>query len=348
VLHARLARLVFGAADPKTGAAGSVVDLFANQKLNHQTAVTAGVLERECSATLSTFFSDLRQIRSAEKSPLREDALRTPESRFAALADFPWQGHYFTDLAGIEGLRLHYLDEGSSDAPLTMMCLHGIPGWSYSFRHMVVTWTANGCRVIAPDLIGCGKSDKPKREEFHSHKMHRTYLQDLVERLDLRNVVLVVHGWGGTLGLTLPHQAPKRYCGLVAINSGMPWAPLPQVKPSELRRLSRAQAEALGAPFPDAGHRAAERGLTGNRAAFALADTELASKARSYLATHWHTPALLVEGAAEGAPFVAGMAELQQMLGPIGTKLLIDPKDGTWEEQGAAVARAVLNLLQPG
>jgi tRNA(adenine34) deaminase len=348
VLHARLARLVFGAADPKTGAAGSVVDLFSIQKLNHQTAVTAGVLEGECGAILSTFFSDLRQIRSSEKSHLREDALRTPESRFAGLPDFPWQAHYRTDLAGIQGLRLHYLDEGPHNAPLTMLCLHGIQGWSYAFRNFVAAISAQRCRVVAPDLIGCGKSDKPKRESFHTHAVHRAYLLHLIEELDLRNVVLVVHGWGGALGLTLPQHAPHRYRGLVAINSGLPWPRGRRVKQTEVRPMDGAQSAASSAPLPDAGHRALERGMTGNSAGSALADAEVASESRTYMTHHWHAPALLVEDAGDLAHLVGGMAELEQMLGSYGTKWAIDPRGGSWQEQGAAVAGAALDLLQPG
>ena len=280
ILHARLERLVYGAPDPKTGAAGSVVNLFANHQLNHQTSVESGVLAQECSAVLQTLFARIRQEKSVQKTALREDALRTPESRFVGLPDYPWQPRYRSDLAGIEGLRLHYIDEGGLDAPLTFLCLHGNPGWSYLYRKMIPVWTAAGHRVVAPDLIGFGKSDKPKRDEVHTFALHRSYLLDFVEKLNLTNVVLVVQDWGGLLGLTLPMSAPSRYSGLLIMNTWLATGavPLPQgfrdwramceQKPLfDVGRLlgrgnpqlSPDECEAYNAPFPDAGHRAALR-----------------------------------------------------------------------------------------
>jgi tRNA(adenine34) deaminase len=235
MLHARVARVVYGAADPKTGAAGSVVDLFAEPRLNHQTRVQGGVLADECSALLSDFFRTRRQEAKSVAQPLREDALRTPEQRFAALADYPWPANYLSDLPALAGLRLHYVDEGPRDAPLTWLCLHGPSAWSYAFREMLPVLPG---RVVAPDLVGFGKSDKPKRESAHTFAWHRQVLRELVERLDLRNVVLVVQHEAEPLAQALAMEAPERYRGLVAVN------------------LALAQCDA---PFPDAGHRAAVR-----------------------------------------------------------------------------------------
>ncbi|TAM46510.1 MAG: tRNA adenosine(34) deaminase TadA, partial [Burkholderiaceae bacterium] len=195
MLHARLKRVVFGAADPKTGAAGSVIDLFGQAQINHQTAVRGGVLAGECSALLQDFFQQRRQAMRDEASsshPLREDALRTPEARFAGPPGYPWAPHYLSDLPALNGLRLHYLDEGVRDAPRTWLCLHGNPSWSYLYRKMIPAFTAKGHRVVAPDLIGFGKSDKPKKEGAHTFGWHRQVLLEFVERLDLHNVVLVV------------------------------------------------------------------------------------------------------------------------------------------------------------
>ena len=115
MLHARLARVVFGAADPKTGAAGSLLNLFAQPALNHQTQVTGGVLAGECAAALHGFFRP-RRINAA---PLRQDALRTPPARFAHLPDDPWPRHAESGLPALGGLRLSYMDEGPRDAPPT-------------------------------------------------------------------------------------------------------------------------------------------------------------------------------------------------------------------------------------
>jgi len=151
--------------------------------------------------------------------PVREDALRTPDAAFANLPDYPWPPRYVSDLPSIAGLRMHYLDEGPKDAALTWLCLHGNPAWSYLYRKMIPVWLAAGHRVVAPDLIGFGKSDKPKKDGFHSFETHRQSLLDLIDRLDLQRVVLVVQDWGGILGLTLPMAAPQRYKGLMVMNT---------------------------------------------------------------------------------------------------------------------------------
>ena len=219
MLHARLARVVYGAPDPKTGAAGSVLNLFAEQQLNHQTRVDAladAGLAAACGALLTTFFKE-RRLPSAH--PLRDDALRTPDDRFADLPGYPWAPNYLSDLPALAGLRLHYLEEGAADAPRTWLCLHGNPAWSYLYRKMIPVFTAHGDRVVAPDLIGFGRSDKPKKDGFHGFTWHRQVLLEFIERLDLNNVVLVVQDWGGLLGLTLPMAAPQRYRGLLVMNT---------------------------------------------------------------------------------------------------------------------------------
>lgn len=280
LLQARLARVVYGALEPKTGAAGSVVNLFENQQLNHQTVVQGGLLADECAQVLSLFFQKRRQAKRRISQPLREDALRTPDRCFNHLPDYPWTPHYVSDLPALNGLRLHYLDEGPQESPLTWLCLHGYPHWSYEFRTLLPVFLAAGHRVIAPDMIGFGKSDKPKKEGAHSVAWHRQILLELVERLDLHRVVLVVQGWGGLLGITLPLKEAHRYCGLVVMNTSLapgdtPFSDKPLarrercVKPPEIQACKRMDGANLGvstaecdpyaAPFPDAGHRAAVR-----------------------------------------------------------------------------------------
>ncbi|MDB5963971.1 MAG: tRNA adenosine(34) deaminase TadA, partial [Polaromonas sp.] len=138
MLHARLKRVVFGAADPKTGAAGSVLDLFAEPRLNHRTAVHGGVLQDDCAGLLQDFFRQRRAGQREESRlshPLREDALRTPDAAFGALPGYPWQPRYVSTLPSLAGLRMHYLDEGDDrgggeGGALTFLCLHGNPAWS--------------------------------------------------------------------------------------------------------------------------------------------------------------------------------------------------------------------------
>lgn len=280
IMHARMARVVYGAADPKTGAAGSVTDLFAQRQLNHHAQVCAGVLAEECSALLADFFRGRRQDQRAGAHPLREDALRTPEACFEGLPGYPWAPRYVSDLPALAGLRLHYLDEGPQQAPLTWLCLHGNPAWSYLYRKMIPVFLQAGHRVVAPDLIGFGRSDKLKRESAHRFTWHRQVLLEFVERLDLQQVVLVAQDWGGLLGLTLPMAAPWRYQGLLAMNTllatgdtplsegFLAWREMCARKPEfDVGRLlargnphlSSAECEAYNAPFPDRGHRAALR-----------------------------------------------------------------------------------------
>jgi tRNA(adenine34) deaminase len=243
MLHARLSRVVFGAPDPKTGAAGSVLNLFDHEQLNHQTQVAGGVLADQCALLLQEFFQIKREGQGRSLFPLRDDALRTPDQQFADLPGYPWQPQYLSDLPSLAGLRMHYLDEGDKDAGLTYLCLHGSPSWSYLFRNMIPQLLSGGNRVVAPDLIGFGKSDKPKKEAAHSFAWHRQILIEFVERLDLNNVVVVVQDWDGLLGQSLAKVAPERYVGLQVMDD----------------TVSADECEAYLAPFPDKGHRAAPR-----------------------------------------------------------------------------------------
>lgn len=262
MLHARLDRVVYAAADAKTGAAGSVVDLFAQTRLNHRTKVQGGVLAAESAALLTDFFRRRRHESRAGAQPLREDALRTPEARFRDLPDYPWPPHYVSDLPALAGLRMHYLDEGPPAAPTTWLCLHGSSAWSYLYRRMIPVFLQAGHRVVAPDLVGFGKSDKPKREAHHSLDWHRNVLLELVEALDLRDIVLVVEQGGELPGSSLPMAAPQRYRGLLVLGTGL-----------------SADGAACDAPFPDSGHRAALRAFAAMRRGGIDADHAVLSQA---------------------------------------------------------------------
>ena len=130
-------------------------------------------------------------------------ALRTPDQRFAHLPGWAYLPKYLQPL-GDDGPRMAYVDEGPQDAPATVLCLHGNPTWGYLYRHMLPVFTAAGLRVVVPDLIGFGRSDKPVDEAWHSFDRHRQSLLNFVEALDLQNVMLVCQDWGGIFGLTLP------------------------------------------------------------------------------------------------------------------------------------------------
>ena len=129
--------------------------------------------------------------------------LRTPDERFSALPGWGYAPQYCQPL-GDDGPRMAYVDEGPRDAAVTVLCLHGNPTWGYLYRHMLPVFTAAGLRVVVPDLIGFGRSDKPADEAWHTFERHRQSLLAFIEALDLQNVMLVCQDWGGIFGLTLP------------------------------------------------------------------------------------------------------------------------------------------------
>jgi len=148
-------------------------------------------------------------------------ALRTPEERFSVLPEFPYQPQYVDNLSGYDSLRMAYIDEGDESAEYTFLCLHGEPSWSYLYRKMIPVFTGAGHRVIAPDLFGFGRSDKPVDESTYNFKFHRNSLIRLIEHLDLKNIILVCQDWGGFLGLTLPMDMQDRFKKVIAMNTGI-------------------------------------------------------------------------------------------------------------------------------
>jgi haloalkane dehalogenase len=208
------------------------------------------------------------------------EVLRTPDACFDNLPGHAFRPHFVDTLAGFEGLRAHFLDEGAPDSGQVFLCLHGQPTWSYLYRKMIPHFVAAGGRVIAPDLFGFGKSDKPADEAFYTFNRHRDMLLALVEKLDLRHITLVVQDWGGILGLTLPMAAPARYGRLIAMNTTLgtgdvalsegflQWRAYADSQPDldivrlmarSCPQLSPSEAAAYAAPFPDARYKAGVR-----------------------------------------------------------------------------------------
>lgn len=207
------------------------------------------------------------------------DALRTPDDRFAGLPGYPFAPRYVDDLPGFAPLRMYYVDEGPTDAPVAL-CLHGQPTWSYLYRKMIPAFRAAGLRVVAPDLFGFGRSDKPVDDSVYTFGFHRASVVALIERLDLEDVTLVCQDWGGLIGLTIPMDMPARFSRLIVMNTslGTGDAPLgegflawrafsnrsPDMDIAGLMKrgvadLSEAEAEAYAAPFPDARYKAGVR-----------------------------------------------------------------------------------------
>ena len=368
MLHSRLRRVVYGASDPKTGAAGSVVDLFREPRLNHHTQVVGGVLAAECGGLLSEFFRDRRLQARAVADPLREDALRTPDERFASLPGHPWQPRYVADLPSLAGLRLHYVDEGPPVASRTWLCLHGNPSWSYLYRKMIPVFLAAGDRVVAPDLIGFGRSDKPKREAAHSFRWHREVLLELVERLDLQRVVLVVQDWGGLLGLTLPMAAEHRYAGLLVMNTMLGTGDRPlgagflawramcaknsgygvgRLLARGNPQLSAAECAAYDAPFPDGGHRAALRAFPAMVPEHADADGAAVSRhARDFWGQRWSGQSMMAIGAQDPVLGPRVMQDLRAAIRGCPQPIVVDEAGHFVPEHGAPIAQVAVGYFR--
>ncbi|MGS4884230.1 haloalkane dehalogenase [Roseibium sp. MB-4] len=206
-------------------------------------------------------------------------ALRTPDARFDSLSDYPFQPNYVEDLKGYEGLRGHYVDEGDPNSEEVFLLLHGEPSWSYLYRKMIPIFANAGARVIAPDWLGFGKSDKPVDDEVYTFHFHRNYMLALIEHLDLQNITLVVQDWGGVLGLTLPMEMKDRFKRLLIMNTGLmmgpvnspafdawkadivsdPDVPIPFIMQKNEPVISDIEAAAYEAPYPDQRYKAGVR-----------------------------------------------------------------------------------------
>lgn len=367
MLHARLNRVVFGAPEPKTGAAGSVLNLFEQPALNHHTKLQGGVLAHDCAALLSEFFQQRRHDKRLTHTPLREDALRTPESCFSALPGYPWAPRYVSDLPSLAGLRLHYVDEGPREAPITWWCLHGAPTWSYRWRHMLPVFLGAGHRVVAPDLIGFGKSDKLKKESAHRLSWHREVLLELMDRLDVSRVVLVLDEGDG-LGLTLPMATTERYRGVLLLSpphairgtdlKGVLHAKNTRDVAALMARanpdLPAAECAAYAAPFPDKGYQAALRAFAAAMPAAPVSPTApaapeaaLSRQAQAFWASTGagqHLSVVCLQDAGAAAP---AMRVLQQSDRPNVAPRWLAQAGPAVSEYGDSAAHAALTQFPP-
>ncbi len=207
------------------------------------------------------------------------EILRTPDERFADLPDWPFEPHY----EEIDGLRIHYVDEGPRDGRPVLL-LHGEPSWAYLYRTMIPPLTAAGLRVVAPDLVGFGRSDKYARKDDYSYAMQVGVQAELVRRLDLQDAVFFGQDWGGLIGLRVVAEDPDRFAAVVIGNTGLPAAegapagnPLPfltwlvfsrytpvfpigrLIEASTTTELGPDVRAAYEAPFPDTRYEAGAR-----------------------------------------------------------------------------------------
>jgi tRNA(adenine34) deaminase len=294
---------------------------------------------------------------------------RTEEARFQNLPGYPWQPRYTTRLAGLGGMRLHYLDEGPRDAPVTWLCLHGNPAWSYVYRRMIPVFLASGHRVVAPDMPGFGRSDKPTDVAQHSFNWHRETLLEFVRHLELDHIYLVVQDWGGILGLTLPQADPARYNGLLVMNTCLATAeaPLPegfkkwramcrdrpdfsigQLFSRGNPQMSEAECAAYDAPFPDISYRAATRAFPEMVPEHPDADGVAASReASAFWREAWEGWSVMAIGAQDPVFAPVTMERLRQQIRGCPPMTLIAEAGHFVQEHGEQIAAEALRRMPP-
>lgn len=208
--------------------------------------------------------------------PLVTDFVRTEESAFANIPDFPYRPHY-TEVAG---LRIAFIDEGPRDAPVVLL-MHGEPTWSFLYRKMIPVLLQAGLRVVAPDLVGFGRSDKPTRAGDYSYRHHVQWMNAWLLANDLSGITLFCQDWGSLIGLRMAADAPQRFDRIVLANGGLPTGTTPVPKAFKIWRafaqfspwfpigrivkagctgwLTPAEVAAYDAPFSSRRHRVGAR-----------------------------------------------------------------------------------------
>jgi haloalkane dehalogenase/tRNA(adenine34) deaminase len=289
-------------------------------------------------------------------------ALRTPDDRFQDLPGWDYAPSYHQRP---DGLRLHYVDTGS-DAGRTWLCLHGQPTWSYLYRRMIPVFSRTD-RVIAPDFLGFGRSDKPADEAAYSFDFHRQILVELIEALDLRNIALVVQDWGGLVGLTLPMAMPDRFEALLVMNTTLgagdgllssgflDWRAFSNRNPDmDIARLMQracphlgeAEAAAYAAPFPDATYKAGVRAfpnLVPDRPD--APGAALSRQARQWFREHWRGSSFMAIGMKDPVLGPPVMRDLHAQIRNCPPPLEIAEGGHFLQEWGESIARIASDTL---
>jgi pimeloyl-ACP methyl ester carboxylesterase len=295
----------------------------------------------------------------------RIEALRTPDERFVGLPGYAFAPRYIDDLAGYEGLRLHYLDEGARGGRV-FLCLHGEPTWAYLYRKMIPQFVGAGHRAIAPDFFGFGRSDKPVEDAVYTFGFHRTMLLRLIERLDLTDITLVVQDWGGLIGLTLPMEMPTRFSRLLVMNTTLAigaspgpgfdgWKAYAKANPdlavgALMKRgtpvLSDAEAAAYDAPFPDIRYKAGVRRFPEMvMVSPEMEGVDLSRRAAAWWSQDWHGQTFMAVGMKDPVLGPPVMAALRQTIRGCPAAFEV-PEGGHFvQEWGAEIARAALKAF---
>ncbi len=291
------------------------------------------------------------------------DVLRTPDDRFETLPDFAFEPQYVDDLRGYEGLRVHYVDQGPVDAQRTFLCLPGQPTWGYLFRRMIPVFEGSGARVVVPDWLGFGRSDKPVEDEVYTFDFHRDMMMAFIQKLDLKNITLVVQDWGGILGLTLPMDLRDRFSRLIVMNTAIPigedlgdgfrdWrdyvARRPDLDCGALMQracphLTAQEAFAYEAPFPDQRYKAGVRRFPQLvMIAPGMGGIETAQRARQFWQSEWQGTSFMAIGAQDPVLGVPVMSKLRQIIRGCPEPLVLNDAGHFVQEWGDQVARAAL------
>jgi haloalkane dehalogenase len=290
--------------------------------------------------------------------------IRTPESRFKNLPNYSFDENYLE----VDGLRMHYLDEGPKDGKIILM-MHGEPSWSYLYRHMIPVCVAAGHRVIAPDLIGFGKSDKPTEISDYSYLTHMNWMQSFIDQLELNNITLVCQDWGSLIGLRLAAENEARF-GAIVLGNGMlptgdegrmptafkiwqkfamysPWFPIARIVESGIfKGFSKAERKAYDAPFPSSKYKAGARAFPRLVPCTPNDPANGANKEAWKILEKWHKPFLTLFS--NGDPITRGLDKifLQKVPGCKGMphKTLVGGHF-LQEDSGAVFAQAVNDLI---
>jgi len=297
-----------------------------------------------------------------------EKIFRTPESRFANLKDYPYKSYFVS----IGNLQLHYIDEGPIYAEPVLL-LHGVPAWSYLYRHMIKKIAESGIRVVAPDLVGFGKSDKPGKTKFHSYQLHVKWISDFINTLNLKDIMMFCHDWGSLIGLRIAAMHPELFSGIIVSNGMLPtgehkihsifklWKLAARYSPfipvnlviesGTLRKLNEEEKWAYRAPFPSLKYKAAIRALP-SRVPSSPNDPEaVINKALWKLLGNWHKPFLTVFS--DSDPITRGGDEYMQkrIPGAAGQDhLRLDAGHFIQEDKSAELANIIIrfrNNLKP-
>lgn len=295
-------------------------------------------------------------------------ALRTPDSAFAAIPDFDYPVEYADDLPGYEGLRAAWIDAGPRAADHVFLCLHGEPSWSFLYRRMIPVFLATGARVVAPDLFGFGRSDKPVDQSAYSFDFHREYVLRLVERLGLQRITLVVQDWGGLIGLTLPVDAgfAGRITRLIVMNTaiaqgespgpgfdawktyalGTPDLPVGRIIARGTPHLTPAEIAAYDAPYPAAEYKAGAQVFPALVPVSPdMPGADLGKQAAQFWRETWRGQSFMAVGAADPVLGLEQMARLRSTIRGCPDPLIIPDGGHFVQEWGEQIAKAAIEAF---